>query len=84
MIDIETSNAIQAQMLDKMYMYRGMLTDILGYIEGTNRVTKSQIIFTIKRELMMNPEFEVLEHLPHGKVGLPPDAYKELKLNEPH
>ncbi len=79
MIDPETSQLIQKQMLWKMHYYRQMLIDVLGHIEGTNKITASEIQWMIKRELSINPKWEVLENLPHGiPMCQDPNIYKEV------
>jgi len=68
MIDPETSKAIQKQMLDKMTYYRELLKEALACMNGAGWLFSMDVKKRIKEELLLNPEFEVLEHLPHGKV----------------
>lgn len=66
MNDQETSKAIQAKMLATMNHYRVMLHRVLIWIPDADPMRA-----VIERELALNPEWEVLEHFPHGHVVTP-------------
>lgn len=71
MIDPETSQLIQAQMIHKMEYYRSMLKQSLNVITGNCKaVDVIELKSRIEFELRLNPEWEVLEHLPH--IEFPP------------
>src|SRR5574342_153368 len=80
----EFYNAIQKQMLDKMMYYRGMLLKVVGHIDGTNRITKSEIREMIMHELRINPKWEVLQNIPHFiPMNQDPDCYKAINTGPP-
>lgn len=64
---------LRHQMLDKMHYYRSLLEE---YRSAINHYAFPNLSDKITKELSLNPEFEVLDHMPHAKFVHGPDAYK--------